>query len=37
MGHILKDVIEATRRLKQAGFKIGYHLCLEFMEVIQKI
>lgn len=25
-GHSLKDVIDATRRLKQAGFKIGYHL-----------
>jgi elongator complex protein 3 len=25
-GHTVKDVIEATKRLKQAGFKIGYHL-----------
>jgi elongator complex protein 3 len=25
-GHTLKDVIEATERLKKAGFKIGYHL-----------
>ncbi len=25
-GHTVKDVIEATKRLKKAGFKIGYHL-----------
>ncbi len=25
-GHSVKDVINATRRLKDAGFKIGYHL-----------
>jgi len=25
-GHSVKDVIDATKRLKQAGFKIGYHL-----------
>jgi len=25
-GHKVKDVIDATKRLKQAGFKIGYHL-----------
>jgi elongator complex protein 3 len=25
-GHKVKDVIEATERLKKAGFKIGYHL-----------
>lgn len=25
-GHTVKDVIDATRRLKEAGFKIGYHL-----------
>lgn len=25
-GHTIKDVISATKRLKQAGFKIGYHL-----------
>lgn len=25
-GHKIKDVIEATRRLKDAGFKVGYHL-----------
>jgi ELP3 family radical SAM enzyme/protein acetyltransferase len=25
-GHSVQDVIDATRRLKQAGFKIGYHL-----------
>jgi len=25
-GHTVKDVIEATKRLKNAGFKIGYHL-----------
>lgn len=25
-GHTVKDVIGATRRLKDAGFKVGYHL-----------
>ena len=25
-GHTVQDVIDATHRLKQAGFKIGYHL-----------
>jgi len=25
-GHSVKDVIQATKKLKQAGFKIGYHL-----------
>lgn len=25
-GHTVKDVITATKRLKEAGFKIGYHL-----------
>ncbi len=25
-GHTVKDVIDATERLKKAGFKIGYHL-----------
>lgn len=25
-GHTVKDVIDATRRLKIAGFKVGYHL-----------
>jgi len=25
-GHTLKDVIDATARLKQAGFKVGYHM-----------
>ena len=25
-GHTVKDVIDATTRLKKAGFKIGYHL-----------
>jgi len=25
-GHTVKDVIEATRRLKDAGFKVGYHI-----------
>lgn len=25
-GHTIKDVIDATRRLKDAGFKVGYHL-----------
>lgn len=25
-GHKVKDVIEATKRLKKAGFKVGYHL-----------
>jgi elongator complex protein 3 len=25
-GHIVKDVVDATLRLKRAGFKIGYHL-----------
>ena len=25
-GHKVQDVIDATKRLKQAGFKIGYHL-----------
>ena len=25
-GHTVKDVIEATRRLKNAGFKVGYHI-----------
>jgi len=24
-GHTVKDVIEATKRLKDAGFKVGYH------------
>ncbi len=24
-GHTVKDVIDATRRLKDAGFKVGYH------------
>ncbi len=27
-GHSLKEVIEATKMLKQAGFKIGYHMML---------
>jgi elongator complex protein 3 len=27
-GHLVKDVIEATRLLRQAGFKIGYHMML---------
>jgi len=25
-GHTVKDVIDATKRLKEAGFKIGYHV-----------
>ncbi len=25
-GHTVKDVVDTTRRLKKAGFKIGYHL-----------
>ena len=25
-GHSVKDVVEATKRLKDAGFKIGYHV-----------
>ena len=25
-GHSVKDVIDATRRLKDAGFKVGYHI-----------
>ncbi|MEM4214830.1 MAG: tRNA uridine(34) 5-carboxymethylaminomethyl modification radical SAM/GNAT enzyme Elp3 [Candidatus Pacearchaeota archaeon] len=25
-GHTVKDVIDATRRLKDAGFKVGYHI-----------
>lgn len=25
-GHNVKDVIDATRRLKEAGFKVGYHI-----------
>jgi elongator complex protein 3 len=25
-GHTVKDVIEATKRLKDSGFKVGYHL-----------
>jgi len=25
-GHTVRDVIEATRRLKDAGFKVGYHI-----------
>ncbi|MBT4376544.1 tRNA uridine(34) 5-carboxymethylaminomethyl modification radical SAM/GNAT enzyme Elp3 [archaeon] len=25
-GHTVKDVIEATKRLKDAGFKVGYHI-----------
>ena len=25
-GHKVKDVIEATKRLKNAGFKVGYHI-----------
>ena len=25
-GHKVKDVIDATRRLKDAGFKVGYHI-----------
>jgi elongator complex protein 3 len=25
-GHTVQDVIDATKRLKEAGFKIGYHL-----------
>ena len=27
-GHTVKDVIDATKKLKQAGFKIGYHMML---------
>jgi len=27
-GHKIKDVIEATQKLKEAGFKIGYHMML---------
>ena len=25
-GHSVRDVVEATRRLKNAGFKVGYHI-----------
>ncbi|MBI4116904.1 tRNA uridine(34) 5-carboxymethylaminomethyl modification radical SAM/GNAT enzyme Elp3 [Candidatus Pacearchaeota archaeon] len=25
-GHSVKDVVEATRKLKDAGFKVGYHI-----------
>jgi len=25
-GHFVKDVIDATKRLKDAGFKVGYHI-----------
>lgn len=25
-GHIVQDVVDATKRLKDAGFKIGYHI-----------
>ena len=25
-GHSVKDVVEATKRLKDAGFKVGYHV-----------
>lgn len=25
-GHTVKDVVEATKRLKNAGFKVGYHI-----------
>lgn len=25
-GHIVKDVVDATSRLREAGFKIGYHI-----------
>ena len=25
-GHLVKDVIEATKNLKNAGFKLGYHI-----------
>ncbi|MBI2047219.1 tRNA uridine(34) 5-carboxymethylaminomethyl modification radical SAM/GNAT enzyme Elp3 [Candidatus Pacearchaeota archaeon] len=25
-GHLVKDVIEATQRLKDSGFKVGYHI-----------
>jgi len=25
-GHSLKDVVEATKRLKNSGFKVGYHI-----------
>ena len=25
-GHTIKDVVEATERLKNAGFKVGYHI-----------
>lgn len=25
-GHYIKDVVEATKRLKDAGFKVGYHI-----------
>lgn len=25
-GHQIKDVVDATKRLKKAGFKVGYHL-----------
>ncbi|MFA5856579.1 MAG: tRNA uridine(34) 5-carboxymethylaminomethyl modification radical SAM/GNAT enzyme Elp3 [Candidatus Pacearchaeota archaeon] len=27
-GHSVKDVIDATKRLKEAGFKIGYHMMI---------
>ena len=27
-GHIVKDVIDATKRLKDSGFKVGYHMML---------
>lgn len=25
-GHTVKDVVDATKRLKEAGFKVGYHI-----------
>jgi elongator complex protein 3 len=27
-GHKVKDVVEATKRLKESGFKVGYHVML---------
>ena len=27
-GHTVKEVVEATKRLRQAGFKVGYHMML---------
>jgi elongator complex protein 3 len=27
-GHLVRDVIEATKKLKNSGFKIGYHMML---------